>query len=319
MDAKERYAQWRARELEDEDLTAELAAIEGNETEIYERFYTDLVFGTAGLRGILGAGTNRMNVYTVRRATQGLARYVRQLDEFGSAAIAYDSRNKSERFAKEAASVLAANGVRVYLYPTLAPTPMLSWAVRAYGCTAGIVVTASHNPAAYNGYKVYGADGCQMTSEAADAVYRLIEQTDLFEDVLTVDFEESVELEQISMVSERVIADYEQAVLACRQRPGLLAESDLSVVYTPLNGSGNLPVRRVLAAAGLRRLTVVPEQELPDGNFPTCGYPNPELPEAMQARFAQQYGLSDYDARTLTASKALAGYFEATVAAGAEA
>ncbi|MEG2173952.1 MAG: phospho-sugar mutase [Oscillospiraceae bacterium] len=286
MTVSERYALWCSTPLEDADLTAELLNIQGNEAEIYERFYTDLTFGTAGLRGILGVGTNRMNVYTVRRATQGLALWIKEKAKIPSAAIAYDSRNKSELFAREAASVLAANGVKVYLYSSLAPTPMLSWAVRCLGCAAGIVVTASHNPAEYNGYKVYGPDGCQMTTESAAAVFTHIEKTDLFRDVLRIPYEEAVQTQDICPVPSGCVEDYDKQVLACRLFPDILPQTDLRVVYTPLNGTGNLHVRRVLRKAGLRDLIVVPEQEMPDGNFPTCRYPNPELSEAMSLGLA---------------------------------
>lgn len=281
MTAMEGYALWRDRELEDDALTEELAAVQGNESEIYERFYTDLKFGTAGLRGILGAGTNRMNIYTVRRATQGLALYIARREPEGSVAIAYDSRNNSRRFAEAAASVLAANGLRVHLYSELTPTPMLSWAVRYFGCAAGIVVTASHNPAEYNGYKVYGPDGCQMTSEAADEVLSLIEGLDIFRDVKTMPFEAARADGAVLDVTGRAVEEYYTAVLGCRLRPEVLPRSDLAIAYTPLNGAGNRPVRHILAAAGAKHVAVVPEQELPDGDFPTCRYPNPETPEAM--------------------------------------
>lgn len=290
MDAAERYSRWRAMKLEDEELTAQLEAIAGDETEIHERFYTDLEFGTAGLRGVMGAGTNRMNIYTVRRATQGLAQYVLQKFKDPSAAVAYDSRNNSRRFAEAAASVLAANGVRVFLYPAIAPTPMLSWAVRHYGCATGIVVTASHNPAEYNGYKVYGPDGCQLSGEASDEVLASINGLDLFDGVRTLPFEQAVESGMVRPVDDACVQQYYEQVLNCRLMPQLPRQAKLSVAYTPLCGAGSIPVRHVLGACGVRDLWTVPAQQEPDGNFPTCRYPNPEMPEAMAAVIALAAG-----------------------------
>ena len=284
MDVQERYRRWKDYPLEDQNLTAELERIEGDEKGIYERFYTDLTFGTAGLRGILGAGTNRMNLYVVRQATQGMAEFILKHHEgpqVPAAAIAYDSRNKSELFAHAAAGVLAANGVRAYLYSALAPTPMLSWAVRYYHCAAGVMVTASHNPAEYNGYKAYGPDGCQMTSESADEVLSYIQRTDVFEGVRCVSLEEGISSGMIVPVGEDAIEAYYQEVLSCRCVPDAPGRAGLSLVYTPLNGTGNLPVRHILSEIGITDLTLVEEQLLPDGNFPTCSYPNPELREAM--------------------------------------
>ncbi len=280
MDVAKKYEDWSGRVLEDPDLTAELAEIAGKESEIYERFYTDLVFGTAGLRGILGAGTNRMNIYTVRRATQGLATHIRKEKMAGGVAIAYDSRIKSRLFAETAAEVLAGNNITVWLAQDLMPTPMLSWAVRYYGCAGGIVVTASHNPAEYNGYKVYGPDGCQMTSEAADSVYAAMLQTDTLKGAARMPFDVAVRSNLVRTIEKRAIDDYYEKVLDCRACSMSLA--DLTVAYTPLNGAGMKPVRHVFTQAGLKNLYVVEEQKMPDGNFPTCRYPNPETPEAME-------------------------------------
>ena len=282
MSVLERYEQWCNMSLEDGDLNEELTRITGNENEIYERFYTDLTFGTAGLRGILGAGTNRMNIYTVRRATQGLCDFLIQKKSGGTAAIAYDSRNKSELFARATACVFAANGIKVYFYPKITPTPMLSWAIRYYNCDTGVVITASHNPAEYNGYKAYGDDGCQIGSEEADAILNCIYQTDIFTGAKTIDFDTAVAAGQIVMVDDACISAYYNAVLSCRCVPDAVQDSGLSVVYTPLNGAGNLPVRHILSQIGVTDLILVQEQLSPDGNFPTCRYPNPEFKEALE-------------------------------------
>lgn len=277
------YTQWLQKELEDPCLMQELKEIEGNQKEIYERFYTDLSFGTAGLRGIIGAGTNRMNIYTVRRATQGLAQYVRSKGGCcPSVAIAYDSRNKSELFAKAAAEVFAANGIKVYLYRELMPTPMLSYAVRRLGCQAGIVVTASHNPAAYNGYKVYNGEGCQLGTQASQEVLGEINGLDIFEDILRLDFEEALEQDSISYIRQEVIDSYLDEVMKLSLDREICQDSCLKVVYTPLYGSGNKPVREILKRIGVADLYIVKEQELPDGNFPTCPYPNPEIRQALE-------------------------------------
>lgn len=282
MTVMELYNEWCRMAVDDPDLQAELTSVSGNEAEIRDRFYRDLEFGTGGLRGVLGAGTNRMNVYTVRRATQGLANYVKKSFEQPSVAISYDSRNKSDVFARAAASVLAANGIRVHIYTELMPTPCLSWAVRALGCSAGIMVTASHNPAKYNGYKAYGADGCQITLEAAEAVIHEINSLDIFKDVRTTDFDAAVADGMISYIEQSVIEEYFQNVLAQGINTQLCAESGLKIVYTPLNGTGNRPVREILSRIGIQDVTVVKEQEQPDGNFPTCPYPNPEIREALE-------------------------------------
>ncbi len=276
------FNQWCQYAVDDADLQNELNAVKGNEAEIRERFYRDLEFGTGGLRGVLGAGTNRMNVYTVRRATQGLANYVKKSFDTPSVAISYDSRNKSDVFAKAAASVLAANGIQVHIYSELMPTPCLSWAVRALNCSAGIMVTASHNPAKYNGYKAYGADGCQITLDVANAVINEINSLDMFKDVKTTDFDAAVKAGTISYIEQSVIEEYFQNVLAQGINTKLCADSGLKIVYTPLNGTGNKPVREILSRIGIRDVTVVKEQELPNGNFPTCPYPNPEIREALE-------------------------------------
>lgn len=277
----EQYNRWLAFPLEDTDLKPELASIKGNDEQIRERFAIDLSFGTAGLRGVLGAGTNRMNIYTVRRATQGLAAYLLKTQKAPSVAISYDSRIKSDLFANEAACVLAANGVKAYIYPTLQPVPALSFAVRQLATSAGIMVTASHNPAKYNGYKAYGPDGCQMTTEAADAVLAEIESIDIFSGVKTLSFEKGLENGFIQYIGDDVLDAFYQNVLAQRIRPEIATNASLKLVYSPLNGAGNLPVRHVLAAAGYTDITIVPQQELPDGNFPTCSYPNPEIRETL--------------------------------------
>lgn len=276
------YKRWQLQQLEDPDLAPELTAIAGNDEEIADRFAVSLEFGTAGLRGVIGAGTNRMNIYTVRQATQGLAIYLKETCETPSVAISYDSRNKNVAFANAAAEVLAANGVKVYIYKQLMPTPALSFAVRYLHCDAGIMVTASHNPAKYNGYKAYGPDGCQMTSESADAVYAHIQHTDIFNEVYHIKFEDGLAAGSIAYMSDEVEAAYYEKVKEQSVRPGICAGSGLKLVYTPLNGTGNLPVRHILKEIGVTDVTVVPEQELPDGNFPTCPYPNPEIRQALQ-------------------------------------
>lgn len=276
------YQLWCENASEDADLVRELEAIREDSDAIRERFYKDLEFGTGGLRGVLGAGTGRMNIYTVRRATQGLANYVKESFAEPSVAISYDSRIKSDTFAKTAAAVLAANGIKVHIYTELMPTPMLSYAVRALGCSAGIMVTASHNPAKYNGYKVYGADGCQITLEVANTVIGKINAVDMFRDVKICDFEEAVASGKVSYIPETVIEDYYQCVLAQGIYPDICPNSGLKIVYTPLNGTGNKPVREILKRIGITEVTVVKEQELPDGNFTTCPYPNPEIREALE-------------------------------------
>ncbi len=276
------FEQWCNKAIEDKDLTAELASISGNDEEIYDRFYRALEFGTAGLRGIIGAGTNRMNIYVVRQATQGLANYVLNKYSKGAVAISHDSRIKADLFMIEAARVLAANGIKVYITSELQPTPVLSYLVRHFKCQAGIMITASHNPAAYNGYKAYGEDGCQMTDVAATAVYNEIQSIDMFDGVKIADFDEAVKNGMIEYVDDSVYTQYLDCVKSRQVSEGICDGADLSVVYTPLNGTGNKLVRRVMADIGVKKVSIVKEQEMPDGNFTTCPYPNPEIKEALQ-------------------------------------
>ena len=281
MEIMSLYNSWLENATEDKDLITELESIKGDENEIYERFYTALKFGTAGLRGVIGAGTNRMNIYVVRQATQGLANYVLSKYGKGSVAISHDSRIKADLFMNEAARVLAANGIKTYITTELQPTPVLSYLVRYFKCRAGIMVTASHNPAKYNGYKAYGEDGCQMTDNAAAAVYDEIQKLDMFNDVKTMDFDEAIEKGLIEYVDDSVYETYLDEVMKQQVNPGICKGSGLKVVYTPLNGAGNKLVRKILNRIGVEEVTVVPEQEMPDGNFTTCPYPNPEIREAL--------------------------------------
>ena len=276
-----RYRAWRSRPDLDPALAAELASIEGDEAAVTDRFYRDLAFGTGGLRGVLGAGTNRMNIYTVRKATQGLADYLNATDLPKRVAIAHDSRHNGDLFARETARVLAANGITACLYPRLEPTPALSWAVRYLGCGAGVCVTASHNPAKYNGYKVYGSDGCQITLEAAEKILAAIEAVDIFEGVRLADYDKAMQDGLIQLIGEDCLDAFVDAVYAQRVGDGE-GIGRLNLVYTPLNGSGLECVRKLLGKLGVTHVTVVPEQEKPDGDFPTCPYPNPEIREAMQ-------------------------------------
>ena len=282
MSEMELYDLWCKNAKEDPDLKAELDKIKGDSEAINDRFYRDLEFGTGGLRGVIGAGTNRMNIYTVRRATQGFADYLNQEYDNPSVAISYDSRIKSDVFSKAAAEVLAANGIKVHIYSELMPTPCLSWAVRALKCQGGIMVTASHNPAKYNGYKVYGEDGCQITLRGAEIILEKINSLDVFTGVKTSDFEDELTKGNISYIGEDVIEDFYKHVLAEGINTDLCPTSGLKVVYTPLNGTGNKPVREILKRIGITDVTVVKEQENPDGNFTTCPYPNPEIREALQ-------------------------------------
>ncbi|MDY5096097.1 MAG: phospho-sugar mutase [Oscillospiraceae bacterium] len=279
---QEEYARWCAANLDDPDLAPELASIVGDEEAIKERFAVALKFGTAGLRGVIGAGTNRMNVYVVRQATQGLANWVKTQGGSQTVAISYDSRIKSDVFAKAAAEVLAANGVKVRIYKALMPVPALSFATRYYKCNAGIMVTASHNPAKYNGYKAYGPDGCQMTDEAADVVYAEIQKTDVLTGAKIMTFEEGMAAGLIQYVEDDCCEALYQAIESRSVRPGLCATAGLKLVYSPLNGSGLVPVTRILKDLGITDVTIVPEQKNPDGNFPTCPYPNPEIFEALR-------------------------------------
>ena len=280
MTAMEKYRIWCEKATEDPNLVRELRSM--TPSEVIERFSVDITFGTGGLRGVIGAGTSLMNIYTVRRATQGLAQALLHESSTPSAAIAYDSRHKSELFSREAAGVLAANGIRVWIYPELMPTPMLSFAVRALGCTGGVNVTASHNPAKYNGYKVYGADGCQLTDDAANAVFAQIQNVDIFDGVKHMDFDEGVRTGMIRFIGDDVREQFMQAVMAQCIHPELCRSAGLKVIYTPLNGTGNKPVREVLHRLGIENVRVVPEQEHPDGDFPTCPYPNPEIRQAFE-------------------------------------
>lgn len=282
MDFMESYNQWCQSATDDKDLIAELESIKDNKDEIYERFYRSLEFGTAGLRGVIGAGTNRMNIYVVRHATQGLANYVNLKFGGGAVAISHDSRIKADLFMIEAAKVLAANGIKAYITSELQPTPVLSFLVRDLKCQAGIMVTASHNPARYNGYKAYGEDGCQMTDVAAGIVYDEICKLDIFKDVKTMDFDEAISKGLIEYVADEVYDRYIGNVKKQQINEGICKGADLKVVYTPLNGTGNKLVRRVLGEIGVEDIKIVKEQEMPDGNFTTCPYPNPEIKEALQ-------------------------------------
>ena len=278
----EDYQRWCSTSLEDPNLTRELKEIAGQEDQIKERFAVALKFGTAGLRGILGAGSNRMNIYVVRQATQGLANWVKTQGGSQLVAISYDSRINSDVFAKEAACVLAANGIKVRIYDALMPVPALSFATRYYHANAGIMITASHNPAKYNGYKAYGPDGCQMTDDAAAVVYAQIQKTDILTGAAWMPFEEGKAKGLIAYVGEDCKEALYDAIKARSVRPGLCRTAGLKLVYSPLNGSGLVPVTRVLHDIGITDITIVPEQEYPDGNFPTCPYPNPEIFEALR-------------------------------------
>ena len=276
------YKRWCQAELEDPALVKELAEIAGDEEQIKERFAISLKFGTAGLRGVLGVGTNRMNIYVVRQATQGLANWVKTQGGNQLVAISYDSRINSDVFAKEAACVLAANGIHVRIYDALMPVPALSFATRYYGANAGIMVTASHNPAKYNGYKAYGPDGCQMTDDAAAVVYAEIQKTDVLTGAKRVSFEEGLSSGLIQYVEDSCKEALYDAIKARSVRPGLCKTAGLKLVYSSLNGSGLVPVTRILNDIGITDITIVPEQKDPDGNFPTCPYPNPEIFEALR-------------------------------------
>ncbi|MCR4563618.1 MAG: phospho-sugar mutase, partial [Clostridiales bacterium] len=245
-DIKSLYSLWSEKAVLDADLKKELEEIKGKDDEILDRFYRSLEFGTAGLRGVLGAGTNRMNIYTVNQATQGLSNYLNEAFENPSVAIAYDSRIKSDLFAREAAGVLAANGIKVYIYPELVPTPMLSFAVRRLKCSSGIIITASHNPAKYNGYKCYDPNGYQMTDEAAQKTYEYIQQVDMFDGVKRMDFEKGLSSGIIEYISQDVYEEFYSAVAEKQVNPGICEKADLKVIYTPLNGTGNKPVREIL-------------------------------------------------------------------------
>ena len=280
----EAYEKWCKNAVADKDVVEELKNMEGDEAKIEDAFYRNLAFGTGGLRGVIGAGTNRMNIYTVAKASQGLANYIiaNFPKEERKIAVSYDSRIKADLFARVASGVFAANGIKVWIYTELMPTPCLSYAVRALNCAAGIMVTASHNPSKYNGYKVYGADGCQITTEAAAAILEEIEKVDIFEDVRNVSFESALQAGDVAYITENVYTDFVNEVLG----QSLIAADDeihknVAIVYSPLNGTGLKPVTRTLKEAGYTNITLVEEQKNPDGNFPTCPYPNPEIKEAM--------------------------------------
>ena len=276
------YKRWLDTQLEDPALTSELEAIRGQEEQIKDRFAVSLKFGTAGLRGILGAGSNRMNIYVVRQATQGLANWVKTQGGEQLVAVSYDSRINSDVFARETARVLAANGIRVRIYDALMPVPALSFATRYYHANAGVMVTASHNPAKYNGYKAYGPDGCQLTDDAAAVVYAEIQKTDILTGAKLISFEEGLEKGLIQYVGDDCKEGLYDAIKACQVRPGLCGTAGLKLVYSPLNGAGLVPVTRILRDIGITDITIVPEQKDPDGNFPTCPYPNPEIFEALK-------------------------------------
>ena len=279
---QDEYKRWLAADLEDFDLGQELRNIEGDDEAIKDRFAVSLQFGTAGLRGTIGAGTNRMNIWVVRQATQGVADWVKTQGGTQTVAISYDSRLKGNIFAMDAAGVLAANGINVRIYDALMPVPALSFATRYYHCNAGIMVTASHNPARYNGYKVYGPDGCQMTDEAAGIVYDVIQKTDVLTGARYISFAEGVEKGLIRFVGEDCKKALYEAIEARQVRPGLAKTAGLKLVYSPLNGTGLVPVTHVLNDIGITDITIVKEQEYPNGYFTTCPYPNPEIFEALQ-------------------------------------
>lgn len=278
MNYKKEYKRW-LEKVSDEDVAKELR--EMDDTQAEDAFYRNLVFGTGGLRGTIGAGTNRMNVYTVAKASQGLSDYLVKNYENPSVAIGYDSRIKSDLFAKVSAGVFAANGIQVHIWPQLMPVPTVSFATRYLGTSAGVMITASHNPSKYNGYKVYGADGCQITTETAGEILDEIEKLDIFEDVKLGDFEGSVENGFIRYISEDVYTDFVEAVKQQSVLGEAQADKNVGIVYSPLNGAGLQPVIRTLKESGFTNITIVKEQEQPDGNFPTCPYPNPEVKEAM--------------------------------------
>lgn len=282
MDMNALYNEWLEKAVIDPDLKEELKSIKGNEEEILDRFYRCLEFGTAGLRGVIGAGTNRMNYYTVCQATQGLSDFLNKHFENPSIAIGYDSRIKSDYFSIEAAKVLAANGVKVYLYRELQPTPCLSFAIRYFKTSSGIILTASHNPAKYNGYKCYNSNGYQMTDEEANETYEFIKKVDYFTGIKTMDFDEAVEKGLIEYMGDEVIDAFLDEVIKQCVNPDIIANAGLKVIYTPLNGTGNKPVRKILDRIGVKDVYVVPEQEMPDGNFPTCPFPNPEIKQAFE-------------------------------------
>lgn len=282
MDINALYNEWLQKADADPDLIAELSSIKGNDDEILDRFYRSLEFGTAGLRGVIGAGTNRMNVYTVGRATQGLSDFLNAHYDNPSVAIGYDSRIKSDYFSREAASILAANGVKVYIYDELQPTPCLSFAIRHFHTSGGIILTASHNPAKYNGYKCYNHNGYQMTDEEAAETYGYIQKVDYFTGIKKVDFDSAVKSGMIEYMGEDVIELFLDEVQKQCVNPDVVKNAGLKVIYSPLNGTGNKPVRKILSRIGVKDVYVVPQQEHPDGNFPTCPFPNPEIKQVFE-------------------------------------
>lgn len=282
MDINFLYNEWLQNATGDPDLIAELESIKGNDDEILDRFYRSLEFGTAGLRGVIGAGTNRMNIYTVGRATQGLSDFLNKNYDNPSIAIGYDSRIKSEYFSKEAASILAANGIKVYIFEELEPTPCLSFAIRHFHTSSGIILTASHNPAKYNGYKCYNPQGYQMTDAEAAETYDFIQKVDYFTGIKRVDFDQAVADGIIQYVGQEVIDLFLDRVQTQCVNPEIVKNADLKVIYTPLNGTGNKPVRQILSRIGIEQVYVVPQQENPDGNFPTCPFPNPEIKQVFE-------------------------------------
>ena len=279
------YARWLEKTAAEQELQDELQRIAGNAEQIEDRFYRELEFGTAGLRGVLGAGTNRMNIFTVAKATQGLSNYLNGNFENPTVAIGYDSRIHADLFAEKAAAVLAANGIKVYLYPVLMPTPAVSFAVRDLHCSAGVMITASHNPAKYNGYKVYGPDGCQITAEAAKAIQEGINATDPFEDVRWMEFQKAVDSGCVEYLGDDMVQRYLAAIDGVSVLPAGV-DKQVSIVYTPLNGAGLSCVPRCLREHGFTNFIMPPEQDHPDGNFPTCPYPNPEIREALEVGLA---------------------------------
>ncbi len=281
-DVKLLYDIWVEKTKNNPEIQNELVSVKDNDDEILDRFYKNLEFGTAGLRGVLGAGTNRMNTYTVCQATQGLADYLNSKGEGASVVIGYDSRIKSDVFAAECAGVLAANGIKTYIFPRLIPTPVVSFAVMRLKCDSGIVITASHNPSKYNGYKCYDPKGYQMTDEAARETYSFIQKVDMFDGVKHMPFDEALENGLIEYVSEELVEEFYALVMQRPINSDICRNSDIKIIYTPLNGTGNIPVRTVLDRAGFKNVAVVKEQEMPDGTFPTCPYPNPEIKQVFE-------------------------------------
>lgn len=289
MNIKKEYERWLINAIADDDIVAELKTL--NDKEIEDAFYQNLSFGTGGLRGVIGAGTNRMNVYTVAKASQGLANYLNNNFEKPSISIGYDSRIKSDVFAKVAAGVFAANGIKVNIWPALMPVPTVSFATRYLHTSAGVMITASHNPSKYNGYKVYGADGCQITTEAAEAITNEIEKLDIFTDIKNSNFEIGITNGSIKYITDEVYTAYVEEIKNQSVLFGEKVNKDLTIVYSPLNGTGLKPVTRTLKEMGYTNIIVVKEQEQPNGYFPTCPYPNPEIKEAMELgiEYAKKY------------------------------